>query len=423
MSLEKIVYLVTNGCPENGLDLARMRELLRREGHSFTNDPKLADLILFNGCGLTQYAEDESIKIINQLKAIKKSSAEFISYGCISEINKERLRQVYKGPTFGSDEIEEIQTVFKTINDPNQICANYIIKSIHNISSERWRLPNLKKIGSLMEIEKYFLMRKYQKQNRIINPIQPYAYIIKISTGCLSNCAFCAVRLSRGAVKSKSIDMVISEFKKGLSKGYKDFALIGTDLGSYGRDHGNTLVSLLKELIKVKGDYQIWLRNIQPRFLKEMMDDLEPVFDSGKVVYVGTAVESGNNRILKRMKRGYTSEDYKKIIQTLNQNYPNIFIRTQLIAGFPGETEKEFEDTLRLFEEVKFDFAEAYLFEGRQNTIAFDMSGQVLSKIKEERYFRLLKKSVNNQLKRKYHCLKLHEKKLKTYTVPDLANG
>lgn len=235
--------------------------------------------------------------------------------------------------------------------------------------------------------------------DQAINVFGPNSFCIKVSTGCPNKCAFCAVKISRGKLRSKPIDRVIEEFEEGLARGYKEFALLGTDVGAYGRDHGNTLVDLLRELIKIEGDYTIRLRNIQPKFLIEMMPELIEILQSGKISYISSAAESGNNRILKLMRRGYTIEDYKEAILTLKSRFLELQIRTQIMVGFPGETEQEFQDSLRLLDEIKFDFVEVYPFQARPNTEAAAMEDQVPAKVIRRRYHKAYMKSLFNLTK------------------------
>jgi len=127
MTNKKEVYLATNGCPENRIDLARMQEFLKKNDWVATNTVEDADLITFNACGLTNYSEEMSIKIINQLKARKKLSAELIAFGCLPRINKDRFRETYQGFTFGSDEIERIAEIMETKYSGHDVHANYLI--------------------------------------------------------------------------------------------------------------------------------------------------------------------------------------------------------------------------------------------------------------------------------------------------------
>ena len=192
----------------------------------------------------------------------------------------------------------------------------------------------------------------------------------------------------------KRQDQIIDEFEDGLSKGFKEFALLGTDVGSYGRDQDTNLVDLLREMVKRKGDYEIKMRNIQPRFLIEMMPGLLEVFLSGKIKYISSAVQSGSNRILELMKRGYKIEDYIKAIRTVNREFPEILIRTQIMVAFPGETEKEFQDTIRLLDQVRIDYIEVFKFSPRPNTDAAIMRDQIPPEVARMRYRKLYFKAL-----------------------------
>lgn len=221
----------------------------------------------------------------------------------------------------------------------------------------------------------------YDNHDQEYNVFHPHSFCIKVSTGCPNKCAFCAVKISRGELKSKPIHKIVEEFEEGLAKGYKEFSLLGTDVGAYGKDQGVTLVDLLRELIKRKGDYTIRLRNTHPKFLIKMMPEFQKILRSGKISYLSTAAESGNNRILNLMRRGYRIEDYKEAILTLKSQFQSLQIRTQIMVGFPSETEEEFQDSLRLLDEIDFDFVEVYQFQPRPGTEAAEMKDQVPQKV------------------------------------------
>lgn len=383
----KKICLISNGCPENRIDTARMQEFFKGNSWTVIKDYRDADIIIFNACGLTQAEEEGGKSIINQIKANKKPSAELIVSGCLPKINKSSLREVYQGITFSSGEIERIPEIYKTRINPKKIRANYLIPLT------QLRLPY--KLRDLHFNVAKLLIRPYRQiLARTINVYNPHTFCIKISTGCLGSCSYCAIRFSRGRVKSKSIDQIIDEFEDGLSKGFKEFALLGTDVGSYGRDQDTNLVDLLHEMVKRKGDYEIKIRNIQPRFLIEMMAGLLEILQSGKIKYISSGVQSGNNRILELMKRGYKIEDYIKAIHTLNREYPEILIRTQLMVAFPGETEKEFQDTIRLLDQVRIDYIEVYKFSPRPNTDAAIMRDQIPTKVARMRYRKLYFKAL-----------------------------
>jgi len=405
MSLkDKKALLITNGCPENRIDLARMQELLKENNWLITKKIKEADLILFNTCGLTKQIEETTIKMIKQLKRKKKSTADLIVFGCLSKINLNRLRENYDGYTFGSDDIDEFIEILDLKTDTKKVCANYLLPYCNNL--RKFNIPKLKDIESLMYIDTFLRDKFNERLYEAINIYRPDSFIIKVSTGCVYTCAYCAVRISRGRVRSKSIAQIQREFEKGLAEGFKEFSIIGTDLGSYGKDIGTDLVALLQKLITLSGDYQIRLRNLHPKFLINRMDELKSIFQTGKISYLESAVQSGNNRILKLMNRPYTIENYKKAISILNKQFPDIKIRTQFIVGFPGETDAEFRDTLNLIDDICFDLVEVYRFEPRPGTKADAMNDIIPEKVARKRYYQLLRKSILNQKVRKKKAMK-----------------
>jgi threonylcarbamoyladenosine tRNA methylthiotransferase MtaB len=245
-----------------------------------------------------------------------------------------------------------------------------------------------------MAIMEKLTERNYRRLSQAVDVFNSRTFCIKVCTGCLNICAFCAVRLSRGKLRSKPINHIIKEFDEGLAKGSTEFALIGTEVGAYGRDLGTTLPTLLRELVRRKGDYTIRLRNIYPGFLIEMIPELREILQCGRISYINSAVQSGNNRILRLMRRDYRIEDYKQAILSLKRELPQIQLRTQILVGFPSEREDEFQDTLRLLDEVDFDYVEVYTFQPRPNTEAARMKDQVPQKVKKRRCYKARKKSV-----------------------------
>jgi MiaB/RimO family radical SAM methylthiotransferase len=417
----KKICVITNGCPENRIDCSKMQKHLGDNRYTVTADIQDADIIVFNACGLTCATQESSIEIIKFIQAQKKPSAELVVCGCLPKINLPRLKEVHQGLAF-EHKIEQLADVIEIQTDPQSAYANHLAPRTHVPTVRRWRVADLKKIVSLQSIKEKLTKPYYDRLDGEINVFSPHSFCIKVSTGCLNNCAYCAVKVSRGELKSKSIDKIVDEFEEGLAKGYKEFSLLGTDVGAYGRDlpaepsndslssiagysgqagQGKTLVDLLRELVKRKGDYEIRIRNIQPRFLLDMLPELREILRSGKISYFSSAAQSGNNRILGLMKRGYKIEDYKKAIRSLKEEFPKLQIRTQIMVGFPSETEDEFQDSLRLLDEIDFDFVEVYQFQPRPNTEAAGMKDQIPAKISRRRYHKAYMKTISNLKKKR----------------------
>lgn len=398
LNANKKVCVLTNGCPENRIDGALLEDFFKANDYEITRNFKEADLIFFNACGLDKRFEDLSIKMINKLKEYKRESSQLIVYGCLSKINKERLREVYQGQVFGSDR-SDLEKFTKNLNGKKNIkdiYANRILPFTYDVCNGRPRLPDLRKLLSLMSIKEKLARGRLNAVDKKNNLLSPNAYYIKICTGCAGNCSYCAIKFSRGSTKSKPVDKIIAEFKEGLDKGYKEFALLGTDLGPYGVDLGTDLVALLKELISFEDDYKIKLRNIHPKFFIKMWPELKEIFKTGKITFFGCSVQSGSNRILKLMNREYQIEQVTAILKEIKSEFPKILIRTQLMVGFPTETEDDFQKTLSLSDKQIFDFAEIYKFEKRPNTKAAKMLGQIPEKTARKRYHKLFMKSFSS---------------------------
>jgi MiaB/RimO family radical SAM methylthiotransferase len=231
-------------------------------------------------------------------------------------------------------------------------------------------------------------------------------YTIRISTGCLGNCSYCSIKQARGKISSRPIQTIVSEVKDGLELGYHDYALIGTDIGDYGKDLETNLLELLKAIISIPGRFQLRLRNVNPRWLVPNVDALCEILKSGKIGYIQSPIQSGSNRILKLMKRGYLAGDYLNAMERIRKSSTEVFLKTQLIVGFPTESEEDFLDSLRLYDPGLFNYIEVFSYSSRPNTKASMMSGQLPEQVIWRRYKKLLVKS-NFQLAPKQLLLQL----------------
>jgi tRNA A37 methylthiotransferase MiaB len=389
MPEHRTIYVLSNGCPESRIDLRRMQEYFERNGWTETGLLSEADLVLFNACAGTQDGEDSSMAIIAQMKAALGPRARLIVSGCLSKINPARLRTAYDGPTFGSDEVGRLNELFPSPIKAEDIQAHRLTERTPYVSLSKWVRGNLRKRGPLGPVIK-ILEVLYDRLNPRTQAFAPESYCIKVSTGCLGNCAYCGIRLARGKLASKPVEDVLKEFDQGLARGARDFSLIGTDLGCYGRDRGTDLVALLREMVKREGEYAIRLRNVKPNFLLEMLPGLEEVFATGRVSFLSSAVEAGSDRIVALMNRPYSVGDFARAIETIHRRFPRIVTRTQIVIGFPTETKAEFRETLDLVKRLRFDCVEAFMFQSRPMTAAAALEGQLSENVKRRRNIRLL---------------------------------
>jgi threonylcarbamoyladenosine tRNA methylthiotransferase CDKAL1 len=399
MSKKLKATVICNGCPENRIDVALAEKYLEKTGYLSTKDWHEADIILFNACGHTIETATGSLNIIKQIEAEKKENQQLIVWGCLPKIDAATLKSQYPGLSFPGADLSELKKILNSEISTDKMAANklgYLWAKRASRAENKFNAFN-----SLKQFLSKPSMWWIKTLEANFNLVQPDTFYIKASSGCLGSCSYCVIRKSRGSVKSKSFDEVLEEFKQGLLEGYKKFSLIGTDLGCYGFDNKSNLAELLNELIKVPGDYKINIRNANPAFLKGIMNDFIPVLKSNKIRYIELPVESGSNRILKLMNRNYTIEEFKDLIAQLRQACPELIIRTQLIVGFPTETEQEFLESMRLIDEVAFDYVEVYRFSDRPGALAEPIVPKVPEEVKAERHLKLYNKAIRDRSFRK----------------------
>jgi len=214
----------------------------------------------------------------------------------------------------------------------------------------------------------------------------------------LGNCTYCAIKHAKGSLKSVPIHEIISKFKDGLNKGCKEFALIGQEVGCYGQDINTSIVELLKEMNKVKKDYKLHILFLEPSWFLKYFDGLKNTFVSNNIVSINLTLQSSNDRIIRMMGRKYKVKEVIERVRELKKEFPSITLRTHLMVGFPGETEKEFKDTLRVMGE--FDFVNGlFMYTGRPGCPSSQMPNQVPKNVKRKRLRKL-------KIYRIYHALR-----------------
>ncbi len=351
------------------------------------------------------------MNIIKEIEEQKSDNQQLIVWGCLPKIDPAVLNTESNRIVSPGSELSEIRSKFGLQNEISETHGNAL--------GPVWTMSKTN-APEYLRYEGFWLSRALKKpalrwdeyidsRFNLVKNKDPTIFYIKISTGCRSNCAYCAIRKSRGLTKSKTMESVVGEFQEGLQKGFKKFSLMGTDLGSYGVDINHNLVELLEKLTAQPGDYRISLRNIHPYHLKSYLEGFNSLLESKKIPYIEMAAESGSNHVLKLMNRTYSIEEYKELVNSVRKAYPPIIIRTQLIAGFPGETEQDFKETLQLLDDVVFDYAEVYEFSERPGTAATKIEPKVPPPVKRERFLKLYRKAVLNRTRRKLKNIVLNK--------------
>ncbi|MBI4010615.1 MAG: tRNA (N(6)-L-threonylcarbamoyladenosine(37)-C(2))-methylthiotransferase [Candidatus Aenigmarchaeota archaeon] len=339
----KNIFVQTYGCTSNKADSQTMMGLLKQAGYEITFNENDADYLLVNSCAVKNATED---KIIHRLKELSKLNKKLIVTGCLTKVNPDRIRKIL--PNFAGmldpRSVHKIVDVIKTIDNGNEN-----VVQLSDIPAEKPQLPRFSFSKSID--------------------------IIKISEGCLSNCSFCGTKLARGHLYSYRPDIIRDAVKAGLAEDYKEFHLTSEDSSAYGREIETNLTELLESITRIEGKFFIRVGMMNPlHFKKVEIKDLIEIYKNEKIFkLLHLCVQSGSNKILKIMRRGYAVEDFVYYIEQFKEEIPELTLMTDIIVGHPGETEDDFEQTLNLIKEVKPDAVHISKFGPRPGTPAAKM--------------------------------------------------
>ena len=353
--------LISLGCPKNQVDSENIFTRLEKSDIRFTSDSDSCDICVVNTCGFIEAARKESIGVIMEAVEKKKSGAvKYIAVtGCMVNNNIEILKK----------ELPEVDIFLATFDEEK------IVEEIETAAG--------KKISGRQASSK-----EYKEFEREHFNLKSTAYL-KISEGCSRPCSFCTIPSIRGAYRSKSIEEIKKEAAYLASAGVEELIIVSQDTSYYGTDAGvkNGLYVLLKELIKIKGVKWIRLMYLYPSAAL-FTDDLISLFNNEEKIlkYIDMPVQHISDKILKLMKRGESKKDVLRIIEKIKNEIPGAALRTSLIIGFPGETDKDFEELSAFVKDVKFDNLGVFKYSDEMSAVSYKYNQKVSAKIKSERY-------------------------------------
>lgn len=351
------------GCPRNLVDSEVMLGILMKSGYEITPYLGEADYLIVNTCGFLKASRDESKSVIEELLESKKKGAKVIVTGCMAQTHQAQIREAYPeiGSILGSGDIESILKAIQQESPADFVTSarSYLIQG---------EVP------------------------RVLTTPKHYAYL-KIAEGCRKRCSFCIIPKIKGPLRSKSVEQITKEFKILLAQGVQEVILIAQDLGDFGKDLGHEegyLKELLREILKIEGDYWVRLLYIYPDEIDEELVDL--IAQNPKILpYLDMPIQHINSRILQKMRRKTSKEDIVAVMNLLKEKLPDVVIRTSLMVGFPSETDQEFEELCAFVRENPLDNVGVFQFSQEEGSAAYSMEDQIPSNVKEKRYNRLMK--------------------------------
>ena len=341
------VFIKNYGCSSNIADGETLAGCLKQEGFKLTTSESTADLIIYNTCAVKGPTENRIIDDVKHAPSGKK----IVVAGCLPKISFERLcREAHfdgaVGPAVGSEIIEVVRRV---------LAGEHIV--------------NLQAVQN-----KPVLTLPRQRNNPVVS-------IVPINYGCLGSCAYCCVVQARGHLRSYSIDDIVKRVQTDYNSEAREFWVTSQDTASYGRDIKTNLADLLLALGGLKGDFRVRVGMMTPNLVPDIEERLLCAFESEHIFkFLHLPIQSGDDTVLKSMRRFYTVNQFKAIAQDFRDTFPDLTLATDIIVGFPGETEQAFENTLKILMEIEPDITNVSKFFARPKTAAWDMRSSLVEK-------------------------------------------
>lgn len=370
----KKVAFYTLGCKVNQYETEAMAELFENDGYETVDFSDVADVYVINTCSVTNMGDRKSRQIIRRARKNNKNAVIAVT-GCYAQTAAEEVL---------------------AIDGVNLVLGNQDRKNIVSLVNELTSSSSINHVSDIMTNHEFeeLQIKNYSNRTRAF---------IKIQEGCNQFCSYCIIPYARGPVRSRKADDVINEIKTLAQNGFKEIILVGIHVASYGFDLENTsLTKLISEIDAIEGIERIRMSSIEPMTLND--EFIQSVKQSKKLCHhFHISLQSGCDETLKRMNRKYTTTQFKGIVDGLREAFDDVAITTDIMVGFPGETEDEFEKTLKFIDEVDFADAHVFQYSQRRGTPAAKRPNQIAPEIKEKRSKEVIaktKKSRDNFLNR-----------------------
>lgn len=377
----KTVAFHTLGCKVNQYETEAMEELFQKRGYTVTDTDEKADVYVINTCTVTNVSDRKSRQFIRKSKK-KNSDAIIAVVGCYSQVSPE--------------EVEEIKGVDIIVGTTDR---NKIVELCEDFNMDSKRINIVKNIKTNKEFEDINI-------NEIKSKTRAY---VKIQDGCNQFCSYCIIPYARGPIRSRDKQSIINEAKRLGQAGFKELVLTGIHVASYGKDLKNIdLIEVIQGISEIDEIERIRLSSVEPSLIDE--EFLKAAVESKKVCdHFHLSLQSGSDTVLKRMNRKYTTGFYKDRVDFIRKHMPHAGITTDIIVGFPGETDSEFDETYEFVKEIGFSKIHVFKYSKRKGTPAYDYENQVDSNIKKERSSRLISlgEELTEDYLKKYIGLKL----------------
>lgn len=378
------IYSNSGGCPQNQLDGGRIVRYLQNNNYVCTNNIYDSEIIIINSCSYSNLKEKQSFDEVIKSYNSGRNKKLIILTGCLPKIAPHLLNDLPENIiVIPGTELEKIEAIIPPVKSKwSQIHINNIPEPLFQYSKSFRRF-----IYNSLSFIRHTLPLKavYHIDRLFMYDHTPRSFIVEICKGCLGNCAYCVIRHSRGRLISRPADEIINEIKTGIEKNVKEILLTATESAAYGLDIGTSLSGLLNQILGIIKDQHLLIFYANPRWLINDWDNLKFIFATGKIHFIHLSLNGGSNSVLERMNRGYTLEEFENLIRSIKQSSPDTVLQTQVITGFPGETEDDFATTLDFFKRNYFHNVQVHAFDSRKGAEASTMPDQISDEVKQKR--------------------------------------
>lgn len=376
--MDKKVFIGVYGCQMNFSDAERMEGELRAIGYTRVDEMDEAGLIILHTCCVRETAEDKVYGKIGEIKHLKRKNPRLIFgiTGCMAQKEQEALikRAPHIDFVLGTGRMGELNDTVKIFEERISASKSNHVIDTSNVDTDVFEMPDGDVIARQSSVSAW----------------------VPIMYGCNNFCTYCIVPYVRGRERSREPQNIVNEVGQAVKKGIREVTLLGQNVNSYGKDHKKAdFADLLKMVDDIDGISRIRFMTSHP---KDLSDKVIDAIKNGRHIceHIHLPVQYGNNNILKSMNRVYTVEKYRSLIKDIREAISDVSITTDIIVGFPGETDEDFSETLDFIREMEFDAAYTFIYSPRSGTPAAEMENQVPEDIKHERLHKLM--DVQNEI-------------------------
>lgn len=349
----------TLGCKVNQYDTEAVMESFIKHGYEIVDFDEYADVYVVNTCTVTHLSDRKCRQMLRKTKKINPDSI-LVAMGCYAQAAKDAIK----------DQIEEVNIVVGTDN------RNKIVELVEEYNKDKKQYTNI--VTDIMDIKEFEELQVSQMSERT-------RVYLKIQEGCNNYCTYCIIPYVRGHIRSRKIENIMQEAKRLAQSGFKEIVLTGIHVASYGKDLKNiSLIDVIEQIHDIEGIERIRMSSVEPGLITD--DFVDKIKDMPKLCHhFHLSLQSGSDTVLKRMNRKYNLDDYRQSVKRLRNIWEDVAITTDIIVGFPGETESEFNETLAFAEEIGFAKIHIFPFSPREGTTAAKMKDQISPNIKAMR--------------------------------------